>query len=89
MSNPIRKEYEIRAYVDETNPVLLFGASTPAGVVWLEQTFPNGEWQEDEDGRPLYALPLPDVDFVAIVKRSEGAPPYDAATATGMYDREG
>lgn len=85
---PMLKEHEIKAYVDELGGTLVLGASTPEGIVWLEQTFPGGEWLEDEDGRPLYAPPLDAVGMVHLAARPEGGPPYDAATATGMYDRD-
>jgi hypothetical protein len=32
------------------------GAGSPALVVWIEQAFPAGTWQDDEDGRPWYRI---------------------------------
>lgn len=56
-----------------TNPAANKGVQTEAGVYHDAECVMNREnWRRAGGPEPL----------------SEGGPPYDAATATGMYDRE-
>ena len=94
---------EIRAYVT-VNGALAFGAATPEGTIKLEEVFPEGSWRDDDDGRPLFIVGYIEEGHAVVMEPclcgapgddlthgcmvSADGPPYDAATATGMYDHD-
>lgn len=52
----ITNPQEVTVYFDKRYRVG-FAASDPAMVMAIEQVFPGGEWQDDEDARPIYFVP--------------------------------
>lgn len=35
---------------------LCLSSATPEGVCWIEAAFPDGQWEDDGDGRPWYSV---------------------------------
>jgi len=62
-------------------------------IAWLDTLADDQEIGVDEGGLTLQAMESPDgtaayLEIGGMPERSGDGPPYDSATATGMYDRD-